>query len=521
MDKKLEMMLDFSLWQKLFPIFREKRIGREVLAALSQPKNRLGLVRMIEDGVFEFGEPREVAIPKDGGGKRLIYVLPDLDRCVMAVVSQVYTKLYSDWVNRNCVSYQKGLSVPKTLHRVRRKLGNGGYKVDLSKYFDSVPRWKINEMLQRMDTGSPVDRLLWKFYNTDLVEREGQVVEHFKSLGQGCAFSPLLANLCLASVDEEVGSLCSVYLRYSDDILVLGERSDEALELLKERLTEMGLSLNPKKIQRIEGGEEFTFLGGKVCRDWVRLSEKSWSKQKAVVRRIAKKRKRGSRAAQKNCVQALKRYLLSEEGGYCTLEYYCFLCTEEWDLQRLDEYCRDEIKAVYTGKHNHATNEHKTSNELLEKMGWVSLVHLYRLYKASPSVFRAKLKAMQENLLQPKKVVEVQQVNLTTDTRVNLISGLVKQDGLYYRVERKERKQSAVLQRIESLWEKARLYEGFSALSTTPDRDRVYSAVELEEIARAVGEIELLIVTTKWKFGQYYWQSNKYPELVIFRDWTS
>lgn len=155
MDKKLEGLKDFVVWQELFPSFVEKGIDREVLGLLSQPKYRLGLARMVQDGVYEFGEPREVAIPKDGGGKRLIYVLPDLDRCVMAVIAQVYTKLYSSWIHPACVSYQKGLSVPKTLHELRRKLTCGGYKVDLSKYFDSVPRWKINEMLKRMDTGSP------------------------------------------------------------------------------------------------------------------------------------------------------------------------------------------------------------------------------------------------------------------------------------------------------------------------------------------------------------------------------
>lgn len=418
MDEKLEGLKDFGVWQELFPSFVEKGIDREVLGLLAQPKYRLGLVRMVEDGVYEFGEPREVAIPKDGGGKRLIYVLPDLNRCVMAVIAQIYTRMYSGWIHSACVSYQKGLSVPRTLHRLQKKLTCGGYKVDLSKYFDSVPRWKINEMLAQMDTGSPVDKLLWKFYSTDLIEKNGNVVEHFKSLGQGCALSPLLANLCLASVDKEMAERSEVYLRYSDDILLLGEGADKTLEVLKERLKELGLELNPKKVQRVEN--EFTFLGGKVSRDRIQLSEKSWNKQKAAVRKRMKG-KRGSRAEQKRCVKRLQKWLFHPTEGHCNMEYLSFLCTDEKDIERLDRYCRDELKAVYTGKHNHATNEHKTFNSMLQEMGWISLVHLYRLYKQSPDVFRAKVKAERETRLEPKKIKEVKQIGYTSATQVNLV----------------------------------------------------------------------------------------------------
>lgn len=517
-DNKLEKMLEIEVWESLFPEFCKKRINPEILALLSQPKYRYDLVKMIADRKYHFGVPREIPIPKSGGGTRFVYVLPDLDRCLMAVIGSVYTEMYSHRIHPACKSYQKGLSVPAVLHKIMPFLDSGGYKVDLSKYFDSVPRWKVNELLKSMDTDSPVDELLWDFYNTDLIIRNGNTVNHYKSLGQGCAMSPLLANLCLAEIDSELSVLCDVYVRYSDDLLILGKHADEALGILQQRLADLELTLNPKKIKKIDQKTEFTFLGGKVCKNWVRMSEESWKIQKNQIRNIVKRwGRKGNRMSQKRVVQKLRKHFLSKKDNFCMMEYFCFLSTDEYDMRRLDEYCRNEIKAIFTGKHNHATNEHKTSNDMIRSWGWVSLVHLFRLFKMNRNVFDARLSALRESLLEPKLVREIDSIWLTKDVIVNLASSLVKCGTQYYRVRRKSR--VGVLRRIEDLWPLARLYEGFTALNVSPDFNRIYSLDEYNAITLALKEIELLIVTTKWDLDQFFWQSSVYSELIIFSDW--
>lgn len=504
---------------RVFSRLKGKRISADVSAMLAQPKYRLGLVRMIEDGVYGFGVPREASIPKDSGGKRLVYILPDLDRCTMSVITKVYFRLYGGRIHPCCKSYQEGLSVPATLHHVMGSISFSGYKVDISKYFDSVPRWKINSMLESMDTGSPVDKMFWDFYNTDLIIRDGMYVPHFKSLGQGCAFASLLANLWLAVVDEELSAMCTVYIRYSDDILMLGPEADKALEVLKARLSAAGLELHPAKVERIAEDTEFTFLGGRISRGRVRMSKKTRDKLKKEVRKIVEKyRRRGDRNAQKKIVNRLKKFFLGKSQGYCLLQYYCFLCTDAADIRFLDDYCRDEIKAAYTGRHNHAENEHKTSNDEIRSMGWVSFVHLWKLFKMSPDVFKAKVNALQEREIDPKSVVETEKIYLMQDTHTNLVSGLVKQGGVNYRVARKER--ACAFQRIEELWPKARLYQGKTALNVSPDFSAVYSPDEMVQIELAIKEVELLIVTTRWHPDRYFLQSAVWPDLIIFKEWT-
>lgn len=197
MDTKLEMFLEYDRWAELFPMFRKKGIDRQVLSMLAQPQYRSGAAAMIADGQYHVDPPREAIIPKDDGGERKIYILDDLDRCIMAVISSVYTDLYQGMIHPSCKSYQHGLSVPHILHGLMKETSYGGYKVDLSKYFDSVNRDTINKMLQSMNTGSPIDTVLYEFYNTDEIIRDREICRHFKSLAQGCSFSTLLANICL------------------------------------------------------------------------------------------------------------------------------------------------------------------------------------------------------------------------------------------------------------------------------------------------------------------------------------
>ncbi len=527
MDEKLKSMLDFRSWEQAFEKFSEKGISYSIRSRFAQPQYRMGLVNMIAAGDYEIQPPRSQLIPKDNGGMREIFILNDLDRAVMSVINEVYYSRYSARIHERCISYQKGLSVPNTLHRIRKLLPCNGYKVDLSKYFDSVPHAVINRILASMDTGSPLDQVLWKFYNDDRVEKDGILVPHFKSLAQGCSFSSLLANLCLASIDEEVGNLCKVYLRYSDDILMLGECADEALALLQERLSSIGLSLNPKKVERISE-KPFVFLGGIVCKDWVRMAEKSKKKAKTNVRSITRKYgKAGSRKAQRNVVKQLNRFLYgSSSNKHCFMEYFSFLCTDDVDMIWFDQYVRAEIKAAYTGKHNHTTNEHKTSNDLIREMGYLSPVHMYHLYKWQPQVFRAKLRAFHEAIIEPKSVgsislQEALQV-LRQDTNsilCNLASRMIRIDNNWYRIIPESIPDFYGV--LESYWSKARLYEGGCALNTSPDCRKVYSFEEFNAIQFAAKFMMLCIITHSEPLGQYYWQSKQYPDLVLFREWFS
>ena len=64
------------------------------------------------------------------------------------------------------------------------------------------------------------------------------------------------------------------YVRYSDDILIIGEKWKEAYDKLQLMLAEMTLTLNPKKVETLYKNEWFKFLGFSMKNGLISLSEK-------------------------------------------------------------------------------------------------------------------------------------------------------------------------------------------------------------------------------------------------------
>lgn len=401
-DFKLEMFLEPERVSKILEHGADKKFPRETLSIFSDPRGRLIVADAIEKGNYSIDRPKVILIPKKHTTeKRKVYANTPLDRFVLALINSVYYDLYKDLIHPCCVSYQKGMGVGRIIRRIVHKLQEGmsGYKVDLSKYFDSVNIETIEKYLNMMNTDSALDRVLWEYYHDDrIIDEHGHEVEKYKSLAQGCAFGTLLANIVLRDVDEVLSNMDILYYRYSDDLLLLGPEADCAVETLKTMIKEKGLSLNPQKVYAISTGEPFTFLGFTIDGNKVSLSEDSVDNFKTEIKRITKMHKGmkiKDRNTQKRAIKQINNYLyndyLKSSAKFGWMEYFATISTDEQQMKMLDEYAKDHIKAMYTGKFNHTTNRHKTSNEDLKNMGYRSMVNMYKLRNINKSLYESAL----------------------------------------------------------------------------------------------------------------------------------
>ena len=104
--------------------------------------------------------------------------------------------------------------------------------------------------------------VLRKNYHSDhYIDTDNRLQRSYQSLKQGCAVASWLADVLLYELDEELSSMNGYYVRYSDDMLFVGEDYPKAMALLQDRLAEMEMKLNPKKVEYLTADRWFKFLG--------------------------------------------------------------------------------------------------------------------------------------------------------------------------------------------------------------------------------------------------------------------
>lgn len=401
MDEKMLLFSKKEFWERALEKGINKGINKALLNTVSTPEGRIVICEAIMEGRYKVEPPVVREVPKTNGKIREVYSNNQMDRVVLGVINEVYYEMFIDKIHPNCLSYRKGMGVPKIIHSIIGELSKGysGYKVDLTKYFDSVNKETLYKALDELDTGSPLDKVVQEYYKDDRIILNGKEVERYKSLAQGCALGAFLANYVLRHIDEELSAMDILYYRYSDDILILGNEADKALSLLKDRLHDLGLELNPKKIELINAGEEFTFLGAKVHGTEVDLAQERVEQYKRNIRKITKvkSKKQRSRAGQKKAIEQINQWLylayIDSPKNFGWMEYFGNLITTDKTLRMLDEFTKDHLKHMYTGKWNHTTNQNKTSNEQLKEMGYHSLPNMYYLFtKVCHEVYEQELR---------------------------------------------------------------------------------------------------------------------------------
>lgn len=410
---------DPELWAEAVKSGFEKKYDFATLDALTYPTARRALIEAIADGRFSFEPPRTIykdkvlgnfiskkeaeAIEARGGKVRTLFKMNNaMDAVTCVVLSRVLFEKFGHLIHPNCRSYQRGIGVKSIVYKdllPRLKKGMTGYKADLSKYFDSVNQETIDGLLETLKTGTPLDRIVDEMYHDDRVYLglDKRPSHMFMSIRQGNPVGVLLADLALRDVDEEVSKLNVLYLRYSDDLLILGPDADKALALVKEMIRPKGLDLNPKKVEKIEAGKPFVFLGVKITGQTVDIGPDAVARLKRGIRlatRPHKWIKKHSRDEQKRAYCEILHLLQghAKHSDKSWEEFYYSLVNTDTTIRTLDEFVKDHIKMVYTAKVNaHVTNIHKTSADDLRAIGYDSMVRRYKIYLASPEAYRSHL----------------------------------------------------------------------------------------------------------------------------------
>ena len=356
-DKILSMFFEMERWQYAIGKGIGKDVRRDQLYQLAKPEVRAAIYQAIKEGRYQISPPHTAKIPKDTPGEfRTVYVNEPIDRIVLSIANDLLFELCPDMIHPACKSYQKGIGCGKVVQQVSRIVcetkGNiRGWKSDLSKYFDSVPIRFIDGVFDKVEQRhgkSAVIDVLRKYYHSDVFFNEdGEVCESFQSLKQGCAVAAFLADAILYHVDQKLADLGGFYIRYSDDMLFLGENYEKAMQILQDGLGKMEMKLNPKKVEYLTADKWFKFLGYSIKGADISLSStRIKTFQKEIEHRTIKNRG----VSLKKAVNAVNRYLYKGNGEFSWATQILPVCNVRKDIDTLNVFVMDCLRAVVTGK---------------------------------------------------------------------------------------------------------------------------------------------------------------------------
>jgi hypothetical protein len=355
-DILLQKFFEMQRWEDALETGVDKHIDKGELRKLCSPEVRVALYNAIVTDNYEIAPPHQAQIPKDNGDFRIVYVNENVDRIFLSIVNNLFFEMFPEFVHHSCKSYQSGIGCGKIVQQVSRQVINTktnevGLKADLTKYFDRVPLRYIDEIFDRMETKigkSKIIDVVRKYYHTDLCfDFNGDLIEHYQSLKQGCAVASFLADAVLYNIDKSVSELGVYYVRYSDDLLALGNDWQKAYTLIKKMLDEMELELNPKKVEILSKDKWFKFLGFNIKGNQITLSKnRVKSFQKEIEARTIKK----NNISMTRALNQVNSYLYKGDGTYSWATSVLPIINVQKDIDELNEFVLDAIRSCATGK---------------------------------------------------------------------------------------------------------------------------------------------------------------------------
>ncbi len=236
-----------------------------------------------------------VQLPKPDGGYRQLGIPTVEDRVVQQAILQVLQPYYDPKFSNYSYGFRPHRSTHQALVESCRYVKAGYTRVvdiDLSKFFDEVNHQRLEWLLSTRIGDKRLLDLIHKILRTGILE-DGLVSQRIKGTPQGSPLSPLLSNIVLDELDQELQRRGLCYVRYADDVKVF-VRSKLSSERVMGSLTKfieerMLLKINYEK-SGIRSARDTEFLGyrlqygGKLS-----LSVKSEARLKSKLRTLTQR----------------------------------------------------------------------------------------------------------------------------------------------------------------------------------------------------------------------------------------
>jgi RNA-directed DNA polymerase len=235
---------------------------------------------------------RRVDIPKPSGGMRTLGVPTLVDRLIQQALHQVLQPLFEPTFSESSFGFRPGRGAHQAVRQAQGYIRAGKrwvVDIDLEKYFDRVNHDVLMARVARQVSDARVLRLIRRFLEAGMMS-EGLVEPRTEGTPQGGPLSPLLSNILLNDLDQELGRRELAFCRYADDCniyvgsCVAGYRVMEGIRTFLEEALKLKINVEKSAVAR---PWERKFLGYSVTahrENRVRIATESVQRLRQKVR---------------------------------------------------------------------------------------------------------------------------------------------------------------------------------------------------------------------------------------------
>jgi RNA-directed DNA polymerase len=288
---------------------------------------------------------RRVEIPKPDGGVRLLGIPSVLDRLIQQALAQALTPLFEPHFSAHSYGFRPRRSAHPAVAAAQAYI-QAGYAwvvdIDLEKFFDRVNHDMLMARVARVVKDKRVLRLIRRYLESGVMVN-GVVHDTDEGTPQGGPLSPLLANILLDDLDQELERRGHRFVRYADDcnIYVQTQRAGERVLVSVRQFLEQKLKLkvNEKKSAVARAGQR-KFLGFSFFRREgtvrVRVAPQALDRMREKLRHLTQRTRHGT-------LEEILEKINRQAVGWVS---YFRLADTPSTFQALDEWLRRRLRQM-------------------------------------------------------------------------------------------------------------------------------------------------------------------------------
>jgi group II intron reverse transcriptase/maturase len=291
---------------------------------------------------------RRVEIPKpDGKGIRLLGIPTVRDRVVQTTLKLLLEPIFDAQFSPNSYGFRPGRSQHQAVQAAQRIINSGKpyvVDIDLSKFFDRIHHDRLIARMGPFITDKRILRLVGILLRSGVMIN-GVVTSSQKGAMQGGPLSPLLSNIVLDELDQELEKRGLEFCRFADDCNIF-VKSQKAAERVMETVSQfiekkLKLKVNRDKSQ-VARSDQVKFLGFTVVNGTIAIAKEALQTALCKVKELTP---RGTHKTLDTTLKEINQWYVGWS-NYYSLTYY------PSQLRKIEAHIRRRLRSrlVYQQK---------------------------------------------------------------------------------------------------------------------------------------------------------------------------